>query len=127
MIEMSNADVMSAGQALAELSQERLPVSGAVRVRKVVRAVQAHLDDVEAVRKELLNRYACKCEDGKLILDERENATFDGDGLERFQADYAELMAQTAEFERGLAVADLGSIEVRPAVLVGLGTLLEEE
>ena len=126
MIEMSNIDVQRAAEALRELSQERLPVAGALRARKVIRVVQAHLDDVEGVRKELLSRYACKDEHAQLVLDERGNATFDDDGLERFQADYLELMEQTVEFEHGLTVADLGSIEVRPATLVALGALLEE-
>lgn len=126
MIELSNMDVQRAAEALRELSQERLPVAGALKVRKVIKAVQAHLDDIEAVRKDVLSRHARKDEKGELVLDERGNATFEGDGLEGFQADYTELMMQTATFERGLTVADLGSITVRPATLVALGALLEE-
>ena len=126
MIELSNMDVQRAAEALRELGQERLPVAGALKVRKLVKAVQAHLDDVEGVRKELLSRYACKDEHDQLVLDERGNATFEADGLQQFQADYLELMEQTVEFEHGLTVADLGSIEVRPATLVALGALLEE-
>jgi len=123
---MTNAELIAASRSLQELAQERLPVAGALRVRRLMREVQAHLDDVEGVRKELLQRHAKKGEDGQLALDASGNATFEGDALTAFLSEYEELMAQTMEFERGLAVADLGQIDVKPAVLMGLGALLEE-
>lgn len=126
MIVMNNGELVAANRALNELAEERLPVAGALRVRRLLREVQAHLDDVEAVRKELLRRHGEVGEDGQLALDASGNATFEGDALVAFLSEYEELMAQTAEYERGLTVADLGQIEVKPAVLVGLGALLEE-
>lgn len=128
MIEMTNGEVMQAAQALEELGRERLPVPGALRVRKVTRAVQAHLADVEAVRMDLLKRHARTDEAGELVPSEGGIATFESDeARERFTADWEELLAERVEFEYGVRVSDLGAIEVRPAVLVKLGPLLEEE
>jgi len=127
MIQMTNVELLAAGQSLRELAAERLPIEGALRVRRVIREVQGPLDDTEAVRQELLRRHGKVGEDGRPVLDEQGNVKFDGDGLKRFQADYTELMAQTVEIEQVVRVADLGSIEIAPAVLMGLGALLEEE
>lgn len=126
MIEMTNGEVLQAAQALEELGRERLPVPGAPRVRKVTRAVQAHLADVEAVRMDLLKRHARTDEAGELVPGEGGIATFEDGAKERFIADWKALLAERVEFEYGIRVSDLGNIEVRPSVLVGLGALLEE-
>lgn len=126
MIEMTNGELMGAAKALEELGRERLPVAGALRVRKVTRAVQAHLQDVEAVRVDLLKRHARTDEAGELVLGEGGIATFEDGARERFAADWEALLAETWQTEYGVRVSDLGNIEVRPSVLVGLGTLLEE-
>lgn len=126
MIEMTNGELMGAAKALEELGRERLPVAGALRVRKVTRAVQAHLQDVEAVRVDLLKRHARTDEAGELVLGEGDIATFEDGARERFAADWEALLAETWQTEYGVRVSDLGNIEVRPSVLVGLGTLLEE-
>ena len=127
MIEMTNGEVIQAAQALEELGRERLPVPGALRVRKVTRAVQAHLQDVEAVRMDLLKRHARTDEAGELVPGEGGIATFEDGARERFIADWEALLAERVEFEYGVRVSDLGNIEVRPSVLVELGALLEEE
>jgi len=126
VIEMTNGEVMQAAKALEELGRERLPVPGALRVRKVTRAVQAHLADVEAVRMDLLKRHARTDEAGELVLGEGGIATFEDGAQADFAREYEALMAETWQTEYGVRVSDLGSIEVRPSVLVGLGALLED-
>ena len=126
MIEAKYSDLIAASTALAELAQQRLPVVGALRVQKVIKAVQGHLDDAEVVRKQLLDRHARKDKHGELACDDQGNATFDDDGMERFRSDYVELMGQQVEIEHGIRVSDLGSIEIAPATLLALGALLEE-
>ena len=127
MIEMTNGEVMQAAQALEELGRERLPVAGALRVRKVTRAVQAHLQDVEAVRVDLLKRNGETDAVGELLTGEDGQVLFrDDEAQADFAREYEALMAETWQTEYGVRVSDLGNIEVRPSVLVGLGALLED-
>lgn len=122
MIVMSNVELVAANSALNELAQERLPVAGALRVRQVLRAVKAHLEDVDAVIAQIVERHALRDDDGNVQQPSPGMVLLADEG----QAEYAELMGQPAEFERGVRVADLGKIDVKPSVLVELGTLLEE-
>ena len=123
MIQMTNAELVAANRALNELAQERLPVAGALRVRQVLRAVKAHLEDVDAVIAQVVDLHALRDDDGNVQQPAPGMVALSGDG----QREYAELMGQPAEFERGVRVADLGAIEVKPATLLALGALLEED
>lgn len=122
MIATTNGELVAANRALNELAQERLPVAGALRVRQVLRAVKAHLEDVDAVIAQIVERHAVHGDDGQIVQPSPGMVALTEEG----QAEYIELMRQPAEFERGVRVTDLGAIEVKPSVLVELGALLEE-
>jgi hypothetical protein len=122
---LKNAELGRAVEALKALSAERLPVIGALRVRKLTRAVAEHLEDVEGVRKGLLERYGQKGEDGKLIVEGNAVPLIPETMLE-FQAEFAALMAGEWSTEYSLRVSDLGKGDIAPQVLIDLGGLLDE-
>lgn len=128
---MNNVEAQQALQALTELARVKLPVSGALRVRKIIKALQAHMEDVEAVRIDIIGRYAKRDEDGHIITENnQENGTVvfeDDDAKAEFLGEYQKLMAETWETDLTIRVSDLGSGEIEPAVLIALGDLLEEE
>mgnify|MGYP006992520120 CR=1 FL=1 len=122
---VKNAELGRAVEALKALAAERLPVIGALRVRKLTRTLTEHLQDVEGVRKELLDRYGRKDKDGKLIVEGNAVPLIPETMLE-FQAEFATLMAGEFTTEFPLRVSDLGTIDVAPQVLIDLGELLDE-
>lgn len=122
MIVMNNGELVAANRALNDLAQERLPVAGALRVRQVLRAMKAHLEDVDAVIAQIVERHALRDDDGNVQQPSPGMVSLTEDG----QREYVELMGQPAEFERGVRVADLGKIDVKPSLLVDLGALFEE-
>ena len=126
MIEVTCGMLMEARSALQELGKLRLPVVGALRVTRLLKEVQGHLDDVETVRKELLERHGEKGADGQLVIDEHGNVTFADDAWQKFQADYEELMSHQVQIQHSVRVVDLGSIEIAPSTLLALGDLLED-
>ena len=122
---LKNADLGRAIEALRSLAAERLPVIGALRVRKLTRAIAEHIEDVEGVRKGLLDRYGKKDEDGKLIIESNQIPLIPETMLE-FQAEFATLMAGEFTTEFPVRVSDLGKIDIAPQVLIDLGGLLDE-
>ena len=122
---LKNADLGRAIEALRSLAAERLPVIGALRVRKLTRALAEHATDVEAIRKELLDRFGQKGEDGKLIIEGNQIPLIPETMLE-FQAEFATLMASEFTTEYPVRVSDLGKGEIAPQVLIDLGGLLDE-
>lgn len=122
---VKNAELGRAAEALKALAAERLPVIGALRVRKLTRALTEHIADVEGVRKELLDRYGQKGEDGRLVV-EGDRISLVPETMLEFQAEFATLMAGEFTTEYPLRVSDLGVGEIAPQVLIGLGELLDE-
>ena len=122
---LKNADLGRAIEALRSLAAERLPVIGALRVRKLTRALTEHIEDVEGVRKGLLDRYGKKDEDGKLIIEGNQIPLIPETMLE-FQAEFATLMAGEFTTEYPVRVSDLGKGEIAPQILIDLGGLLDE-
>jgi len=122
---LKNADLGRAIEALRSLAAERLPVIGALRVRKLTRAIAEHIADVEGVRKELLERFGQKDEDGKLIIEGNQIPLIPETMLE-FQAEFATLMAGEFTTEYPVRVSDLGKGEIAPQILIDLGGLLDE-
>ena len=122
---LKNAELGRAIEALKALAAERLPVSGALRVRKLTRSLTEHIEDVEGVRKELLERYGRKGEDGKLII-EGNTVPLIPETMLEFQSEFAALMTGEWSTEYPLRVSDLGTGEIAPQVLIDLGGLLDE-
>ena len=128
MITLANAQAQVAYGALTELSRLLLPPAGALRIRKTVRDLRAHLDDVEAERQKLLEAHGQHGEDGKLLTGESGAVQFaDDEALQAFATAYAELMAATWSTEYPVRASDLGTTAtMRAETLVALGELLEE-
>lgn len=131
MVTVKNADVVEMLTVLGELAREKLPVKGALKVRKIHRTLSQAWTDVEDVRKQLFDEYAEKDANGDLIIEQgpsqgartvklKEGAT------EAFNAAWDELMAHEIEVADVLTAADMGTAEIRPHILIGLGDLLTD-
>lgn len=123
---LTNRDAIQAMQGLEALSRVRLPVAGALRVRKVTKALKAHLEDVEAVRMQLLEDFCKKDENGKLVIADNRYQFVSPKAEADFETQYGQLMTETWEHGYSVRISDLGSGEIEPAVLIALGDLLEE-
>lgn len=127
---IKNERVESVLVGLTQLSQRRLPVAGALRVRKVTRAVQEHWDDLQAIRMELIKQYCKKGEDGQPVPTQSNGqVTFEFESEEARQAfmtEWSELMQQEFTHPYGIEEAHLGNDDIEPNVLIGLDEFLVE-
>lgn len=128
MITLSNAQVLSARNALRELVALPIPIQGALRIRRIIRELTPRLEDIEAERQKLLEFHGEHDENGKLKTNEANQVLFvDTESAQAFVVCYAELMAATWETEYTVRVADLGlTVQVKAETLLALSNLLEE-
>lgn len=118
---MTGRQAIAAQQALQVLGRKPIKIAGAVRVAKVLQELATVVEIVEKRRREILEKWAIKDEGGKLVTDESGNATFADGNHERFNEEYAALMAEEIEIEvLPVPVAALSDIEVEPTTLAPL-------
>ena len=126
-----NAEIPAALEGLQELAQLKVPVAGALRIRKVLRALGEHWNDVLEVRNQLA-RECCLLDDkGEPVQETQPDGSVtspwrDDAAREDFQQRWAELLAQEFTHSYGIEIAHLGKIEVTAATLLKLGDLLVE-
>jgi hypothetical protein len=126
MVTLDNKNTFLCQRGLAALAKERLPIATALRVRRLLRATEARLQDVEAVRQGLLRQHAALDEAGDPLADNGAVRFPSPQARAAFEADYDELLAQTWECPETLAPKDLGEISVTPETLYLLGDLLDD-
>lgn len=128
---IANAEALTVLDGLNDLAQLKLPVAGALRIRKVTRALQEHWRDVLEVRAQLARECCVLGDDGEPVQEKQEDGSVvspfrDDDARDEFQQRWGELMAEEFSHPFGVEVAHLGNIEVTAATLLKLGEFLVE-
>ena len=130
---ITNAEVAPAVNAIETLIQRPLPVRGALRIRKVRKALLAHWNDLEEVRQDILRRHAETDKNGRAVTRRPEGAPEDArpeivwltpDAEAEANAAYNELLAEPFELSHGIEVEHLGNVEITPLLAVELGGVL---
>ena len=122
---MKNIDILIASQALAQLAQKELPATVGIKIRRLTRQIGEAGSDIEAERKTLIEKYA-KRDAGEMRYADEARTQIE---LEpEFAAEWNALLSADGEFavDRPLRASDLASVVVAPAILIGLGALLED-
>lgn len=131
MVKIKNGDIPNALASLNALSREKLPVKGALKVRKLNRTLTTAWSLVDEVRKKLLDEHAAKDEAGNNLAgdpapDGQATTKLADDKKQAFYAAWQELLGEEVEINDTLKPDDLGNREIEPALLIQLGDLLEE-
>jgi hypothetical protein len=124
---MKNLDILIGQQALAQLAQEKMPVGAGIKVRRLTRQMTEAAGDIEAARKELLETHAKRDADGNTLFIDAEKTQFAV--APEFHVEWQALLALDADvtIDRPLRPGDLAGVSVAPALLMGLGELLEDD
>ena len=126
-MKIKNGDVLitilPAVETLGKGGPPKLPVLTVLKVRKMLRALRQHVQDLAEIRNELLDRWGKKGEDGKLLLVGSEVQFADGDRA-KFVVAQAELYAGEWNYEGPtLTLEDLGEFPFTGGLLADLGEL----
>jgi len=123
-MEAKNSEIITAFEALREMAEVYLPVSGALKVRRIAKELQNRVEEVEEVRKQLVTKYGAKDENGEVIV--LENGAAQIEDIEGFSREYKELMEISSSYDTVLTKEDLGSGEVKVQTVIKLGPWLED-
>lgn len=120
---MKNGELLIANQALGQLANLAMPITTALKVRRMARQMGPMLEDIEAERKRLLERYAVRDADGKPRFEDEAKSRY---ALKpEFYIDWQALLdADSAAEIAPIMIAELGEITIQPAVLMGMGDLI---
>lgn len=113
-------------KALMKLSKQSIPLKTSFKLKGVVKKVDEEFQKYEECRQSALNKFGKKDEEGKLVLDDKSNATFDQEGLHSFIKELQDLTQVDIEVNK-IKVSDLGDkVEMSTEELFILEQLLEE-
>ena len=121
-MQLKLSQLVSSAEPLSRLSRLGLKPRIALRVKRVLRAVQPELDDYNKVRVELLEKHGYKATDGKQYLFEKpENEA-------AFMAELNDATSEEVTLEiKTLTLDELGDVEISGGDLLALDWLIFEE
>jgi len=128
MVKITNREAQRAIMALSELAGMDLRFDLALKIRKSMRELEAHLQDVEEERKKLVLKYAERDDAGKLVqppLSPDGTIQYTIADRDAFSEEFNALMSVTFEATVDFTVAEFKTLgKVKPSILVNLGDLL---
>jgi len=125
-MEITNSQVLRSIAPLKYLSDQEMPIKISYRLSRIIRQVDNILKDVEAARKQLLEKYSEKDETGNPIIQDKDYV-LKKDEIDQFDAEYQELMKESNELEFvKLSLSDLDSVSIKTSCLLSLEWLIED-
>jgi hypothetical protein len=94
-------------EVLVKLSKSKIPVKTAFKLKGVMKTVQAEFEKYEDCRKEALDKYGTRDDDGKLLVDDNNNVRLEGENLQAFAKELSELTNMEIQID-SLSVDELG-------------------
>jgi len=116
--------------AIDSLLAKEVPIVGAMRIRRVSRALAEQSRDVEAERRRIITRHAKLDEKGEPLPQKpeapetSEPAWLDDAHRAQAIAEVGELQALSFELSQGIELEHLGKIEISPMTALQLGAVL---
>ena len=97
MISITREQLLRGKESLGVLANAKMPIGVAYRINKIIKEAAEELQETEKIRREIINKYGKKDENGELIVDEN-NGTFEIEDRATFDKEIALLFAEVCEF-----------------------------
>lgn len=115
---MKLGSIVGAMEALNNLSNEKVPVSTAFKLKKIIRSIEGDLKSYDDLRKGLFEKFGEKKEDSYEIPKER---------LDDFYKELNDLLSTEVKTEiTKLKLSDLGDLKIETKMLFSLDEFIEE-
>jgi hypothetical protein len=111
--------------ALTKLFQAHLPMAAALKIKRLVIAVDSELSKYDNMRATLIEEFALKDDKGDIIKDAKGNVDFTPENKTEFLKKEAELKEMDVLIQP-LKIADLGEIPLSAQDLFSLDKILKE-
>lgn len=112
-------------EVLVKLSRSKIPLKTAFKLKGIVKTTQIEFEKYEDCRKQALEKYGSKDDNGELIV-ENGNIKLEGEALQSFAKDLSELANMEIQMD-SIFIDELGDkCELTTEELINLGDLIQD-
>ena len=99
MIKITREQLLRGENSLGVLANAKMPIGVAYRINKIIKEAAEELQETEKIRREIINKYGKKDENGELIVDKNSNMVeIEDKDRATFDKEIALLFAEVCEF-----------------------------
>ncbi|WP_238886408.1 hypothetical protein [Clostridium sp. YIM B02551] len=127
-VRLSNERIVNNAAKLKEIAQKQLPIKVSYAIAKNISKIESELKIYNKEREKLIDKYAVKDTEGKILSYENGNVKFKEDCIELWNKDINELLAIENEIEIhqfNFSLLD-GYNNLSPAELIAIDYMIEE-
>jgi len=128
LIKVKLGEILSSTTALEHLGEQHLKGKLAYKVGKAIKTISNEINLYDKARKELLNEYCVKDENGEVQIDERGNAQVEKQYIDKYNQEIRTL--NDTDIELNIVLLDLDdfeNIEITPREIMQLDWLIKKE
>lgn len=114
------------GQSLKKILDSKLPIQTSMKIRQLVKEIDAILLEYEATRQEVLTKYADKNEAGDRVILENGNVSVSEENLKLYTAELAPIQSEEVELPAISVNLLAGKVDITPSELIDLDSLITE-
>lgn len=94
-------------ETLLKLSRSKVPLRTAFKLKGMIKVAQVEFEKYEDCRKEAIQKYGAKDEEGNLAVDEKGQVRLEGENLQSFAKELSELTNMVIQMDT-LCIDELG-------------------
>lgn len=99
MISITREQLLMGEKSLGVLASAKMPIGTAYRINKIIKQAAEEFQETEKIRREIVNKYGKKDENGELIVDKSNNMVeIEDENRAAFNKEVALLFAEVCEF-----------------------------
>ena len=126
MMNVTLEQLINSSDAFKALSQRQLKARPAYSVGKILKAVDAEIQDFNEARMELIKKYGEKNENDELNTDEQGNVHIPPEVLDNFNNELRDLLDTSVELNvNKIKIADIEDIDFTPGEMAQMSDFIE--
>jgi len=125
---LKNIEILNAFQAIQELTQVKLPTKVSWNISKNMKKIETAFNGYIEFETKLVKEYATKDSKGNLILDDKNQPSFDQDNKNEYIKQRSELLNLTDTISiLPVKISDLDGVDLKPTTLFSLDFMIEDD
>ena len=128
MIEVTLNEVLDSTSVMQELAKKPMKTKAAFQTARLIREIEKEYNLFQEARKNLVEKYGVKNEDGSLKEDENGNYSVDKENIKPFNEELNEILKDTITLNvEKISISDLADANFTPSDMILLEPFMKEE
>lgn len=126
-IELKLQDIVQNINFYLDFSKQAMSAKTAFKFSKILKQIIEEYNSYNNIRKELIERYAIKDDNGKVIYDDKQNASISNENYQIFSKEIEDLLNTNVQITyTPLLIGEISDMEFTPAQMILLEKFIEE-